>query len=95
MGGDFLDATGFPTATFKADLLPAENGYVASGTLTLKGASQPLDLPFSLELEGDTARMSASTTLQRLDFGIGATMPDESSLGFPVKVDITLTATRG
>jgi cytochrome b561/polyisoprenoid-binding protein YceI len=95
LGGDFLDATGFPTATFKADLLPAENGYVASGTLTLKGASQPLDLPFSLELEGDTARLSASTTLQRLDFGIGATMPDESSLGFPVKVDITLTATRG
>jgi hypothetical protein len=39
--------------------------------------------------------MTASTTLQRLDFGIGATMPDESSLGFPVKVNITLTATRG
>ena len=38
--------------------------------------------------------MSASLTLDRRDFGIGANMDDESSLAFTVDVSIALTATR-
>jgi hypothetical protein len=37
--------------------------------------------------------MQAMTTLNRLDFDIGKGMGDESSLKFPVDVQITLTAT--
>ncbi|MBT0957077.1 cytochrome b/b6 domain-containing protein [Alphaproteobacteria bacterium KMM 3653] len=94
MGPDFFDAEGFPTATFTADILEAEAGYSAEGTLTLKGTAQPVTLPFTLEIDGDTAVMTGQTTLNRMDYAIGTSQPDESSLKFPVMVDIALTASR-
>lgn len=94
LGADFLDSSVFPTATFVAVLIPSETGYIAKGTLALKEASVSIDLPFSLTIEGDTAVMSGETVLDRRDFAIGASMPDESSLAFSVKVIVNLTATR-
>lgn len=94
LGADFFNAALFPTATFKADLLASETGYIAQGTLTLKDAEVPVELPFTLMLDGDEAQMTGQTTLDRRDFAIGASMPDESSLAFKVVVDVTLTATR-
>ncbi|WP_370228557.1 cytochrome b/b6 domain-containing protein [Cognatishimia sp.] len=94
MGADFFDATTFPTASFTADLVAHEQGHMAEGTLTIKGASVPVSFPFTLTIEGDTATVSAQTTLNRQDFNVGQSMPDESSLGFAVIIDITLTATR-
>lgn len=95
LGADFLDASRFPTATYTADILPAEGSFIAKGTLALKGASVPIDLAFSLSIADDVATMSGETTLDRRDFAIGASMPDESSLSFPVIVRVALTATRG
>lgn len=94
LGADFFDAAQHPTATFQADILPAETGHIARGTLSLKGAEMPVELPFSLILDGDTAQMTGQVTLDRRDFSIGASMPDESSLAFKVIVDVSLTATR-
>ncbi|NQZ74297.1 MAG: cytochrome b/b6 domain-containing protein [Dinoroseobacter sp.] len=94
MGPDFFDATAFPTATFSADLLAGENGHVASGTLSIKGATVPVTFPYNLTIEGDTATVSAQTTLNRQDFSVGQSMPDESSLGFAVIIDINFTAAR-
>ncbi len=95
LGPDFFDVTVHPVATFKADILKSVTGaFVAEGVLTLKGASLPVTLPFDLTINGDTATMQGQTTLNRLDFGIGANMPDESSLGFAVTVDISLVAER-
>ncbi|SDC90886.1 cytochrome b/b6 domain-containing protein [Ruegeria marina] len=94
MGPDFFDASVFPTAEFLADLYRTETGYEARGTLTLRGTTIDVTLPFDLELDGSTARMSGTVTLNRLDFGIGGNMPDESSLKFPVEVSVNLTATR-
>ncbi|MEQ9693247.1 cytochrome b/b6 domain-containing protein [Shimia sp. SDUM112013] len=95
LGADFFDVAAHPTANFAADLMAAEQGYVAKGTLTLKGMTVPVTLPFALTIKGDTATMQGQTTLNRLDFGIGTNMPDESSLGFPVEIEVTLTAMRG
>lgn len=94
MGPDFFDASVFPTAEFLADLYRTETGHEARGTLTLRGTTVDVTLPFDLELDGSTARMTGSVTLNRLDFGIGGNMPDESSLKFPVTVTVSLTATR-
>ncbi|MCE8523632.1 cytochrome b/b6 domain-containing protein [Ruegeria pomeroyi] len=94
MGADFFDAAQFPTADFTATLHRTETGHEARGMLNLRGASVPVTLPFDLELDGDTARMHGTVTLDRRDFGIGANMPDESSLKFPVTVDVSLTASR-
>lgn len=94
LGPDFLAAEAHPTALFTADILPAETGYIARGTLALRDAEQPLDLPFTLEIDGDTATMQGELTLDRRDFSIGDNIAEESSLGFGVRLDISLTATR-
>ncbi|MDO9637429.1 MAG: cytochrome b/b6 domain-containing protein [Pseudotabrizicola sp.] len=91
---DFFDVTAFPQAVFIADILPAASGYQASGTLTLRGAEVPVTLPFTLDINGNTATMTGQTTLDRRDFGMGATYTDEASVGFGVTVDVALTATR-
>ena len=94
MGADFFNAAEFPTATFSAPITRTADGYVADGTLTLKGQTAPVTLPFTLTMDGDTATMQGSTTLDRMDYGIGGTMSDESNLGFGVVVDVALTARR-
>ncbi|KIC49118.1 cytochrome b/b6 domain-containing protein [Tateyamaria sp. ANG-S1] len=94
MGPDFFNAQEFPTATYVADIVPVVDGYEAQGTLTIKGQSMPVTLPFGLSIDGDTASMAGGLTLNRLDFNVGETMADESSLAFAVGVDVDLTATR-
>ncbi len=95
MGADFFNAETFPTATFQADITAAETDYVANGTLTIKDNTVPVTLPFTLDIADDTATMTGQLALDRRDFGIGQSMNDETNLGFPVIVDINLTATRG
>ena len=68
---------------------------MAEGTLTIKDTTVPLTLPFSLIITDDRAETDGSLTLNRLDFGVGTNMQDESSLAFAVDVVIKLTATRG
>jgi cytochrome b561/polyisoprenoid-binding protein YceI len=94
MGPDFFDATQFETATFTADIISEIDGFYADGTLSVKGNTVPVRMPFRLSVEGDDAKMSANLTLDRLDFGVGANMADESSLAFAVQVNIDLSATR-
>lgn len=94
MGHDYFNSAEFPTATFSADILTADEGFLAVGTLTLRGKSVPITLPFYLETDGITASMFGEVTLSRQDFGIGDNQPDESSLGFSVLVKVELTALR-
>ncbi|MEW2913356.1 cytochrome b/b6 domain-containing protein [Leisingera sp. JC11] len=94
MGADYFDSASFPTALFKAEIEKLAEGYQAVGTLTIKGETVPATLPFDLVLEGDTARMTGGLTLNRLDFGVGKSLPDESSLAFAVDVEVELEAKR-
>ena len=94
MGADFFDAETHPTATFVAEITPFDSGaYVASGTLSVKDQSVPVELPFGLEFDGPRAAMGGSLSVNRLDFGVGANMPDETNLAFEVIIDIDLIAT--
>jgi cytochrome b561/polyisoprenoid-binding protein YceI len=94
MGADFFNVAAFPTATFSANITENETGYIASGTLKIKDMAVPVTLPFTLNLEGDTAEMSGMLGLDRRAFQIGQSISDESSLGFGVDVRVNLTATR-
>ncbi|PWE30636.1 cytochrome [Maritimibacter sp. 55A14] len=96
MGANFFNSEAYPTATFTADILPGGNGggYVAEGQVTIKGTSAPVRLPFELAIEGDTARMTGSTVLDRRNFEIGTGVSDPKTLGFEVAIDVDLTATR-
>lgn len=91
-GADFFDVAKHPTATFSAEIAPAAQGYEARGTLALRGVEKALALPFTLTIDGDTARMTGQVTLDRRDFGMGATFKDESQVGFAVSVSVELTS---
>ena len=91
-GPDYFNLEQFPTAVFSGPILRATDGYIVDGSLTLKGNTLPLTLPFALTIDGDSAQMSGQTTINRLDFGIGENQPDETNLGFEVAVRVALTA---
>ncbi len=93
-GAEFFDVATHPTARFSADLIAGPSGTVATGRLQLRGAEQPVTLPFTLQITGDKAEMTGRLTLDRRDFGIGAGYSDEATVGFAVEIIITLTATR-
>lgn len=93
-GPDFFDISNHPTAIFTANILPATEGYVADGTLSLRGVSMPLQLPFAMTIAGDTATMTGTTTIDRRQFEMGQSYADESTVGFNATVTANLTATR-
>ena len=94
MGPDYFDATQFPTARFVADILPAPDGYVAEGSLTIRDQTVPIALPFSLQIIEDSAEMQGSLTIDRRDYNVGLNMTDEASLKFAVDISVDLKATR-
>ena len=91
---DFLASEAFPIAEVEAVISAAEADYVAEGTISIRDVEVPLVLPFTLAMEGDRAEMVGQATLDRRDFGMGESYPDESSVGFSVVVDIVLSARR-
>lgn len=92
LGVDFFDASTYPTAVFAADIVPVPDGYIAEGTLTIRGRTLPVTLYLDLFVNDGVAEMKADLFLDRRDFAIGDNMPDEKSLGFSVKIDAELTA---
>lgn len=94
-GNDFFNIAAFPQAVFTADILAADTGYTAQGSLTLRGVDVPVTLPFALTITEGVAVMTGETTLDRRDFKMGAAYGDESSIGFPVTVSVSLVAKRG
>lgn len=93
-GADFFAAEDHPTATFEADITVEEDQYTADGTLTIKDQTVPVSLPFDIEIDQQTARMSATTTLDRREFNIGEGVTDADTLAFDVSIDIQVTVTR-
>jgi cytochrome b561/polyisoprenoid-binding protein YceI len=93
-GPEFLNVSAHPSAQFTADIRRDGAGWVADGMLSLAGAQVPVQLPFTLDLAGDAARMEGTAVLDRRAFGIGTKYPDEATVGFDVTVRVALTARR-
>jgi polyisoprenoid-binding protein YceI len=71
---DWLDTAASPQAKFESIGVKAgaaAGEYVMSGNLSLRGVSMPVELPFKLAIDGNSAKVEGSVTLKRLDFGIG------------------------
>ncbi|CUH39349.1 cytochrome b561 [Jannaschia seosinensis] len=94
-GEEFLASGAFPTARFTGVIREAEVGYVADGAVTIRGAEVPVVLPFDLDIDGDRAVMAGQIALDRRDYAMGESYPDESNVGFGVTVNVALEADRG
>src|SRR5580698_8881521 len=96
-GANFFDVSQFPTATFvSTGVAKTGSGLAVAGNLTVHGVTKPV----TLEVEGPTgplpgldkkthAGYSATTTINRTDFGIGAKYP-AAMLGDQIKLNIEL-----
>lgn len=96
-GSDWFDVKKAPTARFQAtsftQVKPGQ--YLAKGTLTMRGLSVPVSLPFTLAINGNTAVMAGQTVLDRRSFKIGMESDAEGAwVGFPVPVKVKITAVR-
>jgi len=71
---DFFDASKFPKAHYVTSgfTKDAKGNVVANGTLTLHGVSRPVQLKVVFNPAAGGARLSATGSLKRLDFGVGS-----------------------
>lgn len=86
-GADFFDVAKFPSASFKSTSVKSTglNKLAVTGNLTIKGISKPVTLAVTLNGAGPHPMMkkqaigfSATGSLQRSDFGVGAYAPNIS-----------------
>ncbi|HZP06057.1 MAG TPA: YceI family protein [Terracidiphilus sp.] len=100
-GANYFDVAQFPTATFvSTSVAKSSGGLTVAGNLTLHGVTKPV----TLEVEGPSgpvngmdhkphAGYSATTTIDRTDFGVGAKVP-AAMVGTEVKLSIDLDAVK-
>ncbi len=96
-GEDWFATRASPTARFVTSSITrtGPDQYLARGTLTLRGRSVPVELPFRLSISGNTAVMQGQTRLDRRAFGIGMESDAPGRwVAFPVPVSVRLTARR-
>ena len=70
----WLDATGFPKATFKSSAVRSLGGdrYEAKGLLSIKGKPREITVPFTLTKQPDGGAIVAGDfRIRRTDFGVG------------------------
>jgi polyisoprenoid-binding protein YceI len=72
-GRDWFDAARFPRAEFHATSIRqvSDGRFAASGTLTLKGTAQPLEVPFTWSANAAGATMDGEFVVERARFRIG------------------------
>lgn len=70
---DWFNAAAFPRARFVSTGFRSLGGnrYVATGTLTIRNVSRPVQLPFTLTIANNVAQMQGQLTLDRTVFGVG------------------------
>jgi polyisoprenoid-binding protein YceI len=89
----FFDVGNQPTARFIAvGAEPDGEGYLARGTLNLKGHSRAVNFRFRLSPDGDGAQLVGEAVLDRTDFGVGSgDWEDAETIEHRVTVRTTLT----
>ena len=92
---DWFDVKSASQARFEASRFVGKGGgdYEAVGTLTIRGVSWPLALPFHLSLDQGQAHATGHVGLVRTAFGVGqGAWASGQWVGLDVGVDIDLVA---
>ena len=94
ISSEFLGAEANPTAQFTSEnIIKSETGFSAIGQLLLAGVSKDFTINFTFEETDGRAFVTGEALIQRLDFNIGTTFSDDSSVGRGVKLKISISAT--
>lgn len=96
-GGDGFDLANHATATYQTDGFDRtdDGGFIANGTLTLRGTTVDVPLTFTFDEADGSAIVVGQGSLNRLDFGIGAVgAANEAWLLYDVSIAFQIVATR-
>jgi cytochrome b561 len=96
-GGDGFDLANHATATYQTDGFDRTDGggFIANGTLTLRGTTVDVPLIFTFDEADGSAIVVGQGSLNRLDFGIGAVgAANEAWLLYDVSIAFQIVATR-
>lgn len=94
---EFFHGSRFPSARFAAGSFRSsgEGSYQADAELTIRDQTRALPFPFRFEIDGDSARLTATVALQRLDFDVGSgDWADTSLIANEVEVRVDLPLQR-
>ena len=93
---DWFNVASFPNASFRSSTIhKVGNGYEAVGSLIMRGVGQPLILPFSLIIDGDTAHAKGQVSINRTLFGVGqGAWSTGDIVGTMITIDLDITARR-
>lgn len=92
---EWFAADAFPQAVFDATGFTPAGGdkFTTTGTLTIRGNSKKLTLPFTLDVSGTTATAKGSINLNRTDYGVGqGSWSSGAYIGLNVGVNFTVVA---
>jgi len=94
-GDEFFNTPASPTATYESTSVTANpaGGYVAHGTLSLRGMAMPQDLNFTLAGSGAQRHVEGHASVDRTGYGVGNGQHGDN-LDKAVKVDFAFDATR-
>ena len=96
---DFFDVEKNPEITFKSSRIEKKGkGFIAHGTFTMRGVSKEIALPFTIngvtrdEKSGKTTLgVTAKTTVNRKDYGVSFSRPDNPTfLGDMVEIELNI-----
>ncbi len=75
---EWLGSGNFPVARFHSTSIKSVGSgkFEAAGLLTIKEASMPINLEFTLEIDGTEAVAQGSATINRSEFGVGGLFSD-------------------
>lgn len=92
----WFDAAGHPTAEFRSTRIRrvADGRYEARGDLTLRGETRRVDLPFTLDIEGDRATVAGTAVIDRRDFGIGRDDAGDDLISRDIRINVRVAARR-
>ncbi|WP_338240398.1 cytochrome b/b6 domain-containing protein [Aurantiacibacter hainanensis] len=92
--GDFFNTSAFPQATWRSTSVRRVSGnrYEADGTLSLKGASRPQRITFTLNGSGNRRSVQGNASIDRNAFSVGTGSSAENLAG-TVRVSFTFDAT--
>jgi polyisoprenoid-binding protein YceI len=97
-GAEGFAALRFPAAQFRTTGFTHKGGdqYVATGTLSIKGISRSVTLPFTLTLAGNTAHAMGKAQIVRTDFHVGTGEWEKADpVAHEVTVNVDITAMKG
>jgi len=95
VGEDWFDTATFPTARFESTDFEHQGGdtYRVTGELTVRDITEVVELPMTIDIDGDRATATGSIELDRRSFEVGrGDWATDTAVGYDVVLEIEVVA---